>query len=157
MMEKALFAAGCFWGVEETFRKINGVKKTTVGYSGGILPNPTYEQVCGGKTKHAECVEVEFDPAVITYDLLLDVFWSCHNPTTLNRQGLDVGEQYRSAIFYYTPLQEQLARESKERLEKAHAYLHPIVTQILPAETFYRAEQYHQRYLEKNRFFGNFC
>ncbi len=148
-MEKATFGAGCFWGVEETFRKTKGVKDTAVGYTGGSLENPTYKDVCSNESGHAEAVEVTFDPAEVSYDELLDVFWSNHNPTTLNRQGPDWGTQYRSAIFFHSPEQEAAARVSKEKLEKSGRYNRPIVTQIVPASVFYRAEEYHQRYLEK--------
>ncbi|HLQ52218.1 MAG TPA: peptide-methionine (S)-S-oxide reductase MsrA [Terriglobales bacterium] len=148
-MEKATFGAGCFWGVEEAFRKIKGVKDTAVGYTGGSLENPTYKDVCSNETGHAEAVEVTFDPAEVSYDELLDVFWSNHNPTTLNRQGPDWGTQYRSAIFFHSPEQEAAARASKEKLEKSGRYNRRIVTQIVPASIFYRAEEYHQRYLEK--------
>lgn len=149
-MSKALFGAGCFWGVEAAFRQVEGVLATAVGYSGGRLENPTYENVCSGRTGHAEVVEVEYDPSKVTYEQLLDVFWENHDPTTLNRQGPDVGEQYRSAIFTLAPEQEAAARASKERLEKSGRYKRPIVTEITPASTFYRAEEYHQRYLEKH-------
>lgn len=145
--EKATFGAGCFWGVEETFRKLKGVISTTVGYAGGNKDNPTYEDVCTDKTGHAEVVEVEFDPSQVSYDQLLDVFWSNHNPTTLNRQGPDIGTQYRSAIFYHSPEQKTSAEKSKK--EKAAKFSRPIVTQIEPAPKFWRAEEYHQRYLEK--------
>ncbi|PYX91825.1 MAG: peptide-methionine (S)-S-oxide reductase [Acidobacteria bacterium] len=148
-MEKATFGAGCFWGVEETFRKIKGVKDTAVGYTGGALKDPTYKDVCTNESGHAEVVQVIFDPAEVSYDELLDVFWSNHNPTTLNRQGPDWGTQYRSAIFFHSPEQEAKARASKENLEKSGRYNRPIVTQIVPEAVFYRAEEYHQRYLEK--------
>jgi peptide-methionine (S)-S-oxide reductase len=136
--------------VEAAFRQIEGVLATAVGYSGGRKENPTYEDVCSGRTGHAEVVEVEYDPSKVTYDKLLDVFWENHDPTTLNRQGPDVGEQYRSAIFTLAPEQEAAARASKERLEKSGRYKRPIVTEITPASKFYRAEEYHQRYLEKH-------
>jgi peptide-methionine (S)-S-oxide reductase len=148
-MEKATFGAGCFWGVEEAFRTIKGVKDTAVGYTGGKLDNPTYKDVCTNETGHAEVVQVTFDPAEISYDQLLDVFWNIHNPTTLNRQGPDWGTQYRSVIFVHSPEQEAAARASKEKLEKSGRFNRPIVTQIVPAPVFYRAEEYHQRYLEK--------
>jgi len=148
-MEKATFGAGCFWGVEETFRKIKGVKDTAVGYTGGALQNPTYKDVCTNETGHAEVVQVTYDPAEVSYDQLLDVFWSAHNPTTLNRQGPDWGTQYRSAIFFHSPEQETAARASREKLEKSGRFNRPIVTQIVSAPVFYRAEEYHQRYLEK--------
>ena len=149
-MAKALFGAGCFWGVEAAFRQVEGVLATAVGYSGGRKENPTYEDVCSGRTGHAEVVEVEYDPSKVSYEKLLDVFWENHDPTTLNRQGPDVGEQYRSAIFFLAPEQEAAARASKERLEKSGRYKRPIVTEITPASKFYRAEEYHQRYLEKH-------
>jgi len=148
-MEKATFAAGCFWGVEATFRRLAGVTATRVGYTGGHMNNPTYKDVCTDSTGHAEGVEVTFDPAEISYDKLLDVFWENHDPTQLNRQGPDWGTQYRSAIFFHSPEQEAAAKASKERLEKSHRFSKPIVTQIVPAETFYEAEEYHQQYLEK--------
>ena len=149
-MAKASFAAGCFWGVEAAFRQVEGVLETAVGYSGGRTESPTYESVCAGRTGHAETVEVEYDPAKVSYEQLLDVFWENHDPTTLNRQGPDVGEQYRSAIFFRTPEQEAAAIASKESREKSGRYKRPIVTEIKPASTFYRAEEYHQRYLEKH-------
>ncbi len=148
-MERATFAAGCFWGVEAAFRQIEGVAGTTVGYSGGSFANPTYKDVCSGKTGHAEVVEVEFDPAKVSFDRLLDVFWENHDPTTLNRQGPDVGEQYRSAIYFHTPQQKAAAEASKEKLQSSGKYKRPIVTEIAPASEFYRAEDYHQQYLEK--------
>jgi peptide-methionine (S)-S-oxide reductase len=148
-MAKATFAAGCFWGVEATFRALPGVTATRVGYTGGNLVNPAYKDVCTDRTGHAEAVEVEYDPAKISYDKLLDVFWENHDPTQLNRQGPDWGTQYRSAIFYHSPEQETAAKASKQELEKTHRYRKPIVTQIVPATTFYEAEDYHQRYLEK--------
>jgi peptide-methionine (S)-S-oxide reductase len=148
-MEKATFAAGCFWGIEAAFAKVEGVTSTAVGYSGGSLENPTYEDVCTDRTGHAEVVEVEFDPEKVTYEELLDVFWEIHDPTTLNRQGPDVGTQYRSAIFFHTPEQEAAAAASKEKLEESGKHARPIVTEITPAAPFYRAEEYHQRYLEK--------
>jgi peptide-methionine (S)-S-oxide reductase len=147
--EKATFAAGCFWGVEETFREVPGVVATQVGYCGGKTKNPTYEDVCTDTTGHAEAVEVEFDPAKVSYDKLLDVFWANHDPTTPNSQGPDFGTQYRSVIFYHTPEQQAAAQASKEKLEASGRFRRPIVTQIVPAATFYRAEEYHQQYLEK--------
>ncbi|MCC7519373.1 MAG: peptide-methionine (S)-S-oxide reductase MsrA [Verrucomicrobiae bacterium] len=147
--EKATFASGCFWGVEAEFRAIKGVVSTAVGYTGGTVKDATYEQVCTGRTGHAEAVEVEYDPARVTYAQLLDVFWKNHDPTTRNRQGPDVGSQYRSAIFYHGEEQRKAAEESLHRLEKARAFPRPIVTQIVPAGPFYRAEDYHQQYLEK--------
>jgi peptide-methionine (S)-S-oxide reductase len=148
-MAKATFGAGCFWGVEEDFRKVPGVLQTAVGYSGGKTDNPTYEDVCSDETGHAEVVEVEYDPAQVTYDRLLDVFWNGHDPTQLNRQGPDVGTQYRSAIFFHDPEQEAAAKASRERLEKSGRYNRPIVTEITPAGRFWRAEEYHQKYFEK--------
>ena len=148
-MAKATFGAGCFWGVEEEFRKVPGVIGTAVGYSGGKFENPTYEDVCSDETGHAEVVEVDYDPAKVSYDKLLDVFWNGHNPTQLNRQGPDVGTQYRSVIFFHTPEQEAAARASKERLAKSGRFGRPIVTEISPAQPFWRAEEYHQRYFEK--------
>jgi peptide-methionine (S)-S-oxide reductase len=148
--EEATFAAGCFWHVEAAFRKIDGVLEVTSGYTGGTLANPTYEQVCSDKTGHAESIRIEFDPSRVSYDRLLDVFWREHDPTTLNRQGWDVGTQYRSAIFYHSPAQQAAAMASKQRLEKSAKYGKPIVTQIVPAGPFYRAEDYHQRYFEKH-------
>ena len=144
-----MFGAGCFWGVETIFRKIKGVTEALVGYAGGRTENPTYQEVCSDDTGHAEVVEVEFDPAVASYRQLLDIFWANHDPTTLNRQGPDVGSQYRSAVFYYSPEQRAAAEEVKAELEKSGRFRRPIVTQIEPAPTFYRAEEYHQRYLEK--------
>jgi peptide-methionine (S)-S-oxide reductase len=148
-MSKATFAAGCFWGVEATFRQLPGVLSTRVGYTGGQLDNPTYKDVCTDTTGHAEAVEVEYDPAKISYDKLLDVFWENHDPTQLNRQGPDFGKQYRSAIFFHDAEQERAAKASKEALEKSRRYSKPLVTQIVPAEKFYEAEDYHQQYLEK--------
>jgi peptide-methionine (S)-S-oxide reductase len=148
-MEKATFAAGCFWGVEAAFRQVEGVKSTAVGFEGGRVPNASYKDVCTGRTGHAEVVEVEFDPAKVSYEQLLNVFWENHDPTTLNRQGPDVGEQYRSAIFFHSPEQQKAAIASKEKLAASGAYKRPIVTEITPASEFYRAEDYHQQYLEK--------
>jgi len=148
-MAKATFAAGCFWGVEDTFRQVKGVLSTTVGYTGGTKKDPTYKDVCGGRTGHAEAVEVEFDPSQVSYEQLLSVFWQSHDPTTLNRQGPDVGTQYRSAIFFHDAAQEAAARASKSALEKSGSFKRPIVTEITPASDFYRAEDYHQQYFEK--------
>lgn len=148
-MAKATFAAGCFWGVEDAFRQVKGVLSTTVGYTGGTTKNPSYKEVCTGRTGHAEAVEVEFDPAQVSYLELLKTFWTSHDPTTMNRQGPDIGTQYRSAIFYHDAQQEAEARDSKTMLEKQGAFKRPIVTQILPATDFYRAEDYHQQYFEK--------
>ena len=148
-MEKATFAAGCFWGVEETFRTLPGVLDTAVGFMGGTTESPSYREVCTGRTGHAEVVQLEYDPARISYDRLLDAFWSCHDPTTKDRQGPDVGTQYRSAIFFHTPEQEAAARKSIARLESEGRFRRPIVTMIEPASAFWRAEEYHQRYLEK--------
>ena len=148
-MEKATFGAGCFWGVEVEFGRIPGVLETAVGYEGGKLDNPTYKDVCTDRTGHAEAVEVEFDPSRVSYEQLLDVFWENHDPTQLNRQGPDWGTQYRSAIFYHSPEQEQSARLSKEKLQNSRRFDRPIVTQILPGVVFYEAEDYHQQYLEK--------
>lgn len=153
--EKATFAAGCFWGVEAAFRKVNGVVDTTVGYTGGDFDSPTYKDVCGHRTGHAEAVEVVFDPSKVSYEELLDVFWSMHNPTTLNRQGPDIGSQYRSAIFYHDDRQKKAANSSKGKLERSGRFKRPVVTEIVPASKFYRAEEYHQRYLEKNK--GAYC
>jgi len=144
-----MFAAGCFWGVEAAFREVDGVIATAVGYSGGRSDNPTYSDVCSGRTGHAETVEVTFNPALISYEQLLDVFWNSHDPTTLNRQGPDVGEQYRSAIFFLTPEQEAAARASKQALQESGKFKKPIVTEITPASKFYLAEDYHQQYFEK--------
>ncbi len=149
IMERATFAAGCFWGVEAAFRQIEGVTDAVVGYTGGIVESPTYKMVCSDRTGHAEAVEVTYDPAVVSYEELLDTFWRVHDPTQLNRQGPDVGTQYRSAVFYHTPEQQAAAEALKRRLAESGTYRHPIVTQIVPAVTFWRAEDYHQRYLEK--------
>src|SRR5947199_3797233 len=148
-MARATFAAGCFWGVEATFREIDGVTSTRVGYTGGELKNPTYKDVCSDSTGHAEAVEVEYDAEKVAYDSLLQFFWENHDPTQLNRQGPDFGTQYRSAIFYHSPEQEQAARKSKAELERSKRFSRPVVTQIVPAVTFYEAEDYHQQYLEK--------
>jgi peptide-methionine (S)-S-oxide reductase len=148
-MEKATFGAGCFWGVEESFRQLSGVAETEVGYLGGHTNNPSYKDVCTDETGHAEVVQVTYDPAKISYEQLLDVFWSAHDPTTLNRQGPDEGTQYRSAIFFHSPEQERVARASKEKVQASGKFRRPIVTEITPASTFYRAEEYHQKYLAK--------
>ncbi len=148
-MEKAMFGAGCFWGVEETFRIIEGVLDTKVGYSGGKTENPTYEQVCSKSTGHAEVIYIEFDPAVVTYEQLLDKFFTMHDPTQLNRQGPDVGDQYRTAVFFYSPEQEKTAKEKIEQLGKSGKFHAPIATEVAPAAKFYAAEEYHQRYLQK--------
>lgn len=148
-LQKATFGAGCFWGVEETFRKIPGVSHTAVGYMGGTTHQPTYEEVCTDKSGHAEVVEVEFDPNVVSYEELLNIFWENHNPTSLNRQGPDVGTQYRSAIFYHSEQQKEVAEASKKVLDASGKWKKPVVTEITPASTFFRAEEYHQRYLQK--------
>ena len=148
-MDKAMFGAGCFWGVEAEFRKVPGVTSTAVGYAGGQLKNPTYKDVCGGDTGHAEVVEVEYDSSKVSYDDLLNVFWENHDPTQFNRQGPDYGAQYRSAIFFHTPEQEAAARASMARLDASGKYGRPIVTQIVATTEFWRAEEYHQQYLEK--------
>ncbi len=149
-MEKATFGAGCFWHVEEAFRQLKGVLSTTVGYSGGTMKNPTYEDVCTDKTGHAEVVEITFDPQKIFYNELLKVFWDIHDPTTKNRQGPDVGTQYRSVIFYHSSEQKVMAERSKKDLEQSKKYRKKIVTEITEAPTFYPAEEYHQHYLEKH-------
>ena len=145
--EKATLGAGCFWGVEATYRRLAGVKSTAVGYMGGKLKNPTYKEVCTDSTGHAEVLEVTFDPEVISYHDILEVFWDNHNPTTLNRQGPDVGTQYRSAIFYHSPEQKIEAEKSRDAAQAR--FPRPIVTEIVPATEFWRAEEYHQQYLEK--------
>ena len=147
--EKATFAAGCFWGVEAAFRKVKGVLDTTVGYTGGHFKDPTYKDVCSDQTGHAEAIQVEFDPSVISYEELLDVFWKIHDPTTLNRQGPDLGTQYRSAVFFHNREQEAAAIALKERLQNSKRHKNLIVTEIVPASDFYPAEDYHQRYFEK--------
>lgn len=148
-MAKATFAAGCFWGVEDAFRQVKGVTSTTVGYIGGHTKNPTYKEVCTDRTGHAEAVEVEFDPSQVSYKELLSVFFQSHDPTQLNRQGPDYGTQYRTAIFYHDPAQEAEAREAVAALTKSGIFKRPIVTQIVPAADFFRAEEYHQKYFEK--------
>jgi len=148
-MEKAMFGAGCFWGVEEAFRTMEGVKDTKVGYSGGATENPTYEQVCTDRTGHAEVIYIEFDPAIVSYEQLLDKFFTIHDPTQLNRQGPDVGKQYRTAVFFYSPEQEKSAKEKIEQLGKSGKFRAPIATEVTPAAKFFPAEEYHQRYLQK--------
>jgi peptide-methionine (S)-S-oxide reductase len=149
MAEIATFGAGCFWGIEAAFQQVPGVIETAVGYSGGETPNPTYKDVCTDETGHAEVVQVTFDPAKVTYEQLLDVFWKVHDPTQLNRQGPDFGTQYRTAIFVHSPEQEAIAKKSREALEASGKLKRPIATEITPAATFYRAEEYHQKYLQK--------
>jgi len=151
MVETATFGAGCFWGVESTFRKLKGVTKTSVGYMGGRTETPTYEEVCTDTTGHAEVCQVEFDPAVVGYEALLDAFWECHDPTQLNYQGPDFGTQYRSAVFFHTPGQEAAARASKDRLEASKRHRRPVVTEITPAGAYWLAEDYHQQYFERSR------
>ena len=148
-MEKATFAAGCFWGVEAAFRRVDGVVETEVGYTGGHSSNPSYEEVCSDRTGHAEAVQVLFDPTRVSYEQLLDVFWDLHDPTTLNRQGPDVGSQYRSAIYVHSKEQAAAAQASKQRLEYEGRYRKPVVTEIVSPGAFYRAEDYHQQYFEK--------
>ena len=148
-METATFGAGCFWGVEETFRQIEGVISTEVGYSGGTLENPTYEQVCTDQTGHVEVVRIKFNPSVVSYAKLLSFFWEIHDPTTLNRQGPDIGRQYRSIIFFHNPEQKKIALDSRQSLEESGNYNSPIVTEIESAVTFYPAEEYHQKYFQK--------
>jgi peptide-methionine (S)-S-oxide reductase len=150
-MQRATFAAGCFWGVEEAFRKLDGVQKTAVGYMGGTSESPTYQQVCSGATGHAEVVELEYDPTLISYPQLLDCFWHKHNPTCLNFQGGDIGTQYRSAIFYHTEEQRQQAEESRAALAASGKYAAPIVTEITLAGPFWKAEDYHQQYIFKRK------
>ena len=149
MIQKALFGAGCFWGVEEHFRKINGINKTTVGYSGGNTVNPTYQSVCYENTDHAEVLELEFDDEIITYENLVEEFWKCHDPTTLDRQGPDVGRQYRSVIYYLNDHQKNISLKSKEKHQTL--FQNRIVTEISKADIFYRAEEYHQKYIQKRK------
>jgi peptide-methionine (S)-S-oxide reductase len=149
MAEMATFGAGCFWGVEAAFQRVPGVIDTAVGYSGGETPNPTYKDVCTDETGHAEVVQVSFDPAKISYEKLLDVFWQAHDPTQVNRQGPDFGTQYRTAIFFHSPEQEAAAKKSRAALDGTGKFKRPIATEITPAGTFYRAEEYHQKYLQK--------
>jgi peptide-methionine (S)-S-oxide reductase len=154
-LEKATFAAGCFWGVETAFRQVEGVVDTAVGYTGGKKEHPTYEEVSSGTTGHAESVQVTFDPAKVSYEKLLSVFWSIHDPTQVNRQGPDIGTNYRSAIFYHTPAQKAAAEASKADLERSGRFgKRAIATEIVPASAFWRAEEYHQRYFEKHGFRG---
>jgi methionine-S-sulfoxide reductase len=150
-IQKAIFAAGCFWGVEEKFRKVPGVITTRVGYTGGHFEEPTYKDVCSHKTGHAEAIEITFDPSKVSYDELLDTFWAIHDPTTLNRQGPDIGTQYRSAIFYIDLEQKEKAINSKMKLEASKRFKNPIMTQIVPASDFWEAEEYHQQYNEKRK------
>ena len=149
--QRAIFAAGCFWGVEANFRKKEGVVSTRVGYTGGPFSNPTYKKVCSHKTGHAEAVEVTFDPSKVSYDDLLEIFWSIHDPTTLNRQGPDIGDQYRSAIFYLNEEQREKAESFKAKVEATKRFKNPIVTQIVSASDFWQAEEYHQQYVEKRK------
>ncbi len=146
---KATFAAGCFWGVEAEFQKVKGIKSTMVGYAGGNFKNPTYHDVCSGKTGHAEAIQIEYDPDLVSFEQLLEIFWNIHDPTTLNRQGPDVGTQYRSAIFFHSPEQEKSAIKSKEHLQNSGRSVNKVVTEIDPASLFYKAEEYHQQYFEK--------
>ncbi len=148
--ELATFGAGCFWGVEERYRQIPGVLETAVGYMGGSVDHPTYEQVCDGNTDHAEVVHLTFDPSIVSYEALLNIFWENHNPTTPNQQGPDFGSQYRSVIFTHTDKQRELAQASKEAVEASGKWKRPVVTEIVPAQTFNRAEEYHQKYFQKN-------
>ena len=150
MIEKATFGAGCFWGVEARFRKVEGVIDAISGYSGGHTRDPTYKDVCTDKTGHAEVVQVTYNPSIVSYEDLLEIFWNIHNPTTLNRQGWDIGTQYRSVVFYNNEEQKEKAMRLKEKLDKSGKYKKPIVTEILPLKEFYRAEEYHQRYYEKH-------
>ena len=148
-MEKATFGAGCFWGIEFAFRKVEGVKEAYVGYAGGNTPNPTYQEVCSGQTGHAEVVQVEFNPDKVSYEELLELFWAIHDPTTLNRQGPDVGTQYRSAIYYHSPEQEASIKSAILIVEESRKFENPIVTEIAPIDRFFMGEDYHQRYFEK--------
>ncbi len=149
-MAMATFGAGCFWGVEEAFRRTPGVTETAVGYMGGHLENPTYHAVCTDRTGHAEVVQLQFDPSQVSYERLLELFWDLHDPTTLNRQGPDVGAQYRSVVFYHDPAQQAVAAEMKKRLDASGRFRRPIVTEVSPASVFWRAEDYHQKYIQKN-------
>lgn len=148
-LEKATFGAGCFWGVEETYRSLPGVVETLVGYTGGHVDNPTYEDVCNGGTGHAEALEITFDNTKVGFEDLLRIFWKSHNPTTKNQQGPDIGHQYRSAVFYHSELQRQLAESTRDELDKSGKYKNPVVTEIVPAAKFWSAEEYHQKYLMK--------
>ena len=150
-MEKATFGAGCFWGVQKEFNKIKGIVNTTVGYMGGNLKNPTYKDVCTNKTGHIEVVQIEFDPKIVNYEKLLELFWKIHDPTQFNRQGPDIGTQYKSIIFYHNEKQKIIAEKSKEKLQKSNKFKKPIATEIKPLDIFYKAEEYHQNYLEKNK------
>ncbi len=147
---KIIFGAGCFWGVEAAFRRITGVNTVTCGYSGGHTVNPSYDAVCSNTTGHIEVVLVDYDPAHVDFEGLLEQFWNCHNPTTRDRQGPDIGTQYRSVIFFFTPEQEMLAKESKNKLQKSGRWPNPVITEILPATPFYAAEEYHQNYFNKH-------
>lgn len=151
----ATFAGGCFWGVEEAFLKVPGVLSTTVGYAGGITENPTYREVCTGRTGHAEAIQIHYDPEKVDYNQLLEIFWTVHDPTQVNRQGNDVGTQYRSVIFYHTPEQEEKARISIKKLEESGIFRKPIVTELVPVTKFWTAEDYHQKYLQMH--FGGYC
>ena len=148
-MEKAVFGAGCFWHIQDKFKKVNGVMSTSVGYSGGNIKSPTYEQVCTGNTGHAEVVEIDYDPKVVTYSELLNVFWSCHNPTTKDRQGPDIGHQYRSVIYYLNDEQKDLAVDSMTKMDKSGKFRDLIVTEVQPIKQYYKAEEYHQDYFDK--------
>lgn len=149
MAEKATFGAGCFWGVEEAYRNVRGVTSTAVGYLGGTMENPTYKDVCSGRTGHAEVVQIEFDSSIVSYRELLEIFWNSHDPTTPDRQGHDIGSQYRSAIFFHNADQQAAAIAAKEEVDRSGRFAAPVVTEITAASTFFRAEEYHQRYLEK--------
>lgn len=150
-IEKIIFGAGCFWGVQSAFNRINGVTQTTCGYSGGHVSRPSYEMVCTGDTGHAEVVQVEYDPEKVSINELLDIFWQCHDPTTKDRQGVDIGTQYRSAIYFFTYEQETVAKLSRDKLQQSGRWQSPVVTEILPVNQFFPAEDYHQHYLEKRR------
>ena len=150
-LEKCTFAGGCFWCMEAIFKRLKGVKLVTSGYSGGTIENPDYKTVSSGNTGYAECIQIEFDPTEISFEVLLDIFWHLHNPTTINQQGADIGTQYRSVIFYHTEEQKRIAIESKNNLEKSAYYKNPIITQIIPFMKFYKAEEYHQDFYDKNK------